>query len=359
MILWPVLLVREVRHCGPFISRRSQEIPFGRLKVALLGLFAGIPPQTFLKLELYRQRKGLSLHDFVLQSEFSGFAAGTRGAVDSVVLNDKVLFFETMLGEGIPTPPVVAKRTAAGFEVDPEFHHYMSWFAKPAGGHGGRGCTKIEKGDDGCYFLRGFTSSVGSETDSRPSARRFSLEELFAFLQTDRFSKDLIVQPCLENEAFLQKIAPSGLSVIRMVTGRTSTGVSAVAACYCMPAGHRIASQFGVFAQVSLEDGSLSCAADYSMSGDRRAKHPDSLIMVQGQIIPNWNACIDLAIRAHGLFPETSLVGWDIAPTAAGHVLLEGNLNFDVQMLQKWPSPPLLKTAMAEVLNEVVFERIN
>jgi len=353
LCLWSLRLIKETKECRELMVQRRIELQVSWLRVMLLAFFAGIPPTAYFRLELYRRRKDSFLRDFLLQNEWQPVSTMARSCEESNALNDKILFSNLMNAAGIPTPPIVARRYGEGFEVSESFHDYQSWFAKPARGHGGRGCARIEKTKDGGYVVRAFTPLRNFVGDLDLQQMELSLDELLKLLASDRFAADLIIQPRLQNASDLAAIAPSGLGVVRLVTGRANSEIFPIAACYCMPSGKRIASQYGVFSQISLETGILSVAADFGISGVRRARHPDTFLLIEGLVIPEWQQCIKVAVDAHLLFRQTAFIGWDVAPTPEGHLVLEGNLNFDVQMLQKWPAVPLLKTPMQTVLRDV------
>ena len=50
--------------------------------------------------------------------------------------------------------------------------------------------------------------------------------------------------------------------------------------------------------------------------------------------IPFYRESVDLVLKAHKLFPSFQTVGWDVAVTPDGPLLLEGNHNWDMEMLQ-------------------------
>ena len=53
--------------------------------------------------------------------------------------------------------------------------------------------------------------------------------------------------------------------------------------------------------------------------------HPDTDLRFKGIEIPFWDRCCRLCLQAAGLFPQLPLVGWDLAITPEGPVIMEGN----------------------------------
>lgn len=53
--------------------------------------------------------------------------------------------------------------------------------------------------------------------------------------------------------------------------------------------------------------------------------HPVTGIRLTGAAVPDWDAARDVALRAARAFAEVRTVGWDVAPTPDGPVVVEGN----------------------------------
>jgi hypothetical protein len=60
-------------------------------------------------------------------------------------------------------------------------------------------------------------------------------------------------------------------------------------------------------------------------AGHRYKRHPDSGVEIVGFKIPEWNRAIAMAKELANVVPEQRYVGWDLAYTDAGWVMIEGN----------------------------------
>jgi hypothetical protein len=81
----------------------------------------------------------------------------------------------------------------------------------------------------------------------------------------------------------------------------------------------------GLMAPVDPQTGVLGPAC-LGRGVDEFERHPVSDAPIAGRALPNWNEAVALARRAHReAFREYTLVGWDIALTANGPTILEGN----------------------------------
>ncbi len=80
-------------------------------------------------------------------------------------------------------------------------------------------------------------------------------------------------------------------------------------------------------------------------------RHPISNAAIAGRVLPNWHDAVALARRAHReAFPEYTLVGWDVALTADGPIILEGNGKPCLIVAQRAPRKGLGATRFGELV---------
>jgi len=73
-----------------------------------------------------------------------------------------------------------------------------------------------------------------------------------------------------------------------------------------------------------------------------------------GFVIPFWRETLKVVLRAHAeAFPKFVSLGWDIALTSAGPILIETNLSWGVSQHQLLTGP-LGKTRLADVIEELL-----
>ena len=63
-----------------------------------------------------------------------------------------------------------------------------------------------------------------------------------------------------------------------------------------------------------------------------------------------WQETIDLAVRAHRIFPDYVLIGWDIAIVEDGPCVIEGNRGPDVDIHQRTSRAPIGDGRFGELL---------
>jgi hypothetical protein len=78
--------------------------------------------------------------------------------------------------------------------------------------------------------------------------------------------------------------------------------------------------------------------------------HPDTGRRVAGEMLPSWPEARDLALEAHRRFPTLGSVGWDVALTPDGPVLVEGNPVWCVTLVQMTHARPLGEMGFPELV---------
>lgn len=142
-----------------------------------------------------------------------------------------------------------------------------------------------------------------------------------------------VIQKLVQPSNFSSQINPSSLNTIRVVTiksGRQSfspfAAVLRVGNC-----GSEVDNWAagGFVANVDCRSGFI--LSDFvAKDGSRVITHPFSGFKPKGAQIPNWLTVVDLAKKAHAIFPFMRAVGWDVALAKNGPVIIEGNHNFEM-----------------------------
>ncbi len=84
------------------------------------------------------------------------------------------------------------------------------------------------------------------------------------------------------------------------------------------------ASSHAIFALIDIETGIVRTdGCDYD--GNKYIKHPDTGIQFKGYQIPCWDEVCSLIDEAAKVVPQIGYVGWDVAISKDGPLLIEGN----------------------------------
>lgn len=237
-----------------------------------------------------------------------------RGWTRDCVLADKRRFAERCRAAGLPHPPTVAlwEQGTLRWLENPVGRELL---AKPANGEGGSGVQ-----------LLGAVADAPALHAREPQWRRAR--------------GVLVLQPRVLVHPALRDLALSALPTVRIVTMQDEHGapevVSATFRCPTDPGTYVDNMKAGgLISPVSLDTGRLGLACRGYGGGDH-THHPGTGAPIQGRALPDWPAACALVMRAHAqAFSEYRLVGWDVALTPEGPLLIEGNGKPGVLMPQR------------------------
>jgi hypothetical protein len=305
---WIPLRTRQVqRKFGLPDAWRARAVEIARARFA--------DPQD---IALFRIERADELEGYVRRFEDAALnkRINPLGWTRECALADKRRFYQRCVAAGLPHPPTVAilaDGRLMGIIADPAGQDLI---AKPANGEGGDGLTMLGRFAD--------AADLRARLPGRLRRRRGIL----------------VVQPRVSTHADLADLALNALPTVRVVTILDEAGRPEV-----VSATFRFASApeaevdnmkaGGLIAPVDLDDGALGVACHGYGGGDHQA-HPVTGAPIVGRVLPQWPAVKALAVQAHAeAFEDYALIGWDVAMTPDGPVLIEGNGKPGVLMPQR------------------------
>lgn len=153
----------------------------------------------------------------------------------------------------------------------------------------------------------------------------------------------------------LSRLNPSAINTIRIVTiVRDGQPHIVFSGLRCGRAGS-VVDNFvagGMTVPIDTKTGEIHNVA-VDKVGNVFAIHPDTNVAFDGFKMPNWDACLELAKRAAMRVETVRYVGWDIASTPDGPVLVEGN-HFPGQVLYQLKAQTPDKIGMLPAYEAVV-----
>ncbi|HEU4630185.1 MAG TPA: sugar-transfer associated ATP-grasp domain-containing protein [Gemmatimonadaceae bacterium] len=222
----------------------------------------------------------------------------------------------------------------------------FSKLTRAYGGTGARRWTRVASGQ-----------WLASEGDGGPVDRDGLLAALRQ--QSCETGQPVLLQRALENHPDVAALTNGALATVRVVTLRALSGaISLFSATYRMPTGGAVIDAFshgGMAAPVDTETGQLGPAGTLRMAatGVAADTHPDTGARITGVRLPDWDAVVALVLRAHAVVPGlVPLIGWDVALTADGPVLIEGNVPPSSALMQVPRRRPLGETPVVATILE-------
>ena len=150
---------------------------------------------------------------------------------------------------------------------------------------------------------------------------RHKLEKFFRQGETRFVLEELIVQ-----SAEMARLHPESVNTVRFPTFRLDDRVHIFPPYLRMGQGSSFvdnAGSGGVFGLVDLDTGKVYAACDEM--GNSYEVHPDTKEQIIGFVVPRWKEAVALAKELITVLPTVRWVGWDLALTDDGWVLIEGN----------------------------------
>ena len=125
-----------------------------------------------------------------------------------------------------------------------------------------------------------------------------------------------IFQPFVRQHEMFERLGNSpAVATLRLTTAADEAGQVSLRGCYVrfgQGRGEVLMSADEVNALIDPATGELS-PTGYLPNYLRIDRHPQSDVPFAGHSIPNFRACVDVALRCHAQIPYVRCIGWDIA----------------------------------------------
>jgi hypothetical protein len=303
-----------------------------------------VPPRTYYQYGFYDDARRQQASEFLDTRENRGIFSLLNGfyeQCDESIVEDKREFAAFCGKHGFPTPTVFAV-FRKGKIVQPAPLSTLpecDLIAKPIHGLQGRGVRRwIREGGDS---YRGQDGTVISAAD------------LIAQLRSESNKRSLLLQERLYTHPELSGLTNGSLASARIVSGWAAGQEPVVVfGVFKMPFGSSIADNFqngGVVSPIDFETGILGKGITKSLTRAPVLRHPGTDKLIEGVRVPYWKEAMELVVCAHREIRGYVFLGWDVAITADGPVLLETNDSWTFEMVQRAHSRPLGATRFVEI----------
>lgn len=321
----------------------------GRQFVALvaLGLARNVTPKSYYLFQLWRPERSARARDYIQDFEGRWILNAINRGKGLALVDDKARFAEFCVRHGLPTVPILVEFGPGGAEAWgtaqrrlPRVDLFVKQSAATAVAGAGAECWTYAQAADS--WRRG-----NDELDEQALLGR--LRRLGATAR-------VVVQERMHNHPVVGAFSLKALCSLRAVTvmrpGRRATHFRS---CLRMPVGDAEVDHpvHGGLAAPVFEDGVLGAAAG-NIVGPAFARHPATGARIEGSPLPFFAQAVALAVRAHELAGIPAAIGWDIALTPAGPVLLEGNSVWGTDVMQTSFAEPLGSTVLVGWLQELM-----
>ncbi len=303
-----------------------------------LGAREGIPSRSYYLFSLFEQDRKELAPKFVHYHENFYLTAPFVTHPERQTLNCKLRFHDFCRKLNLPTPPILAV-FRNGTSVNEIELPSSDIIIKPLSGFSGKMIERWVFDENGEYAREGQGS--------------LSREAFMGYLEHRSQKGDQLVQPRLFNHRNLAGLSMGGLCTARVVTVRLpDEKPELVASMMRMPRGNSVVDNFsagGLACPVDMTTGVLrGTAVGWRPLAPGHDVHPETSQKIDGVQLPDWEQAVQLCIMAHTPLVSCPAIGWDIAFTAEGPLLIEGNLPFGIELTQFVSGTPLLATRFLE-----------
>ena len=199
---------------------------------------------------------------------------------------------------------------------------------------------------DGTWGIDAFVAERQPSGNWRFCDKEGSLRELHAFSMARlEGRRGWIIQPAVSNHRDLTEIlSPTALGTVRAITWLQGDRVEVLKCVLRIPTGSNQADNFAHGASGNLVAPIAPSTGKLGMARASRSKvwpdmmdvdrHIDSNRVITGHPLPYWSELIELVCRAQRSLPDLKTLGWDVAITDDGPVIVEANSTYDVDLVQ-------------------------
>jgi hypothetical protein len=126
----------------------------------------------------------------------------------------------------------------------------------------------------------------------------------------------------------LSKLCENSVNTLRVVTINDNGRCHIVYTCLRMGVMNIVDNLYsgGILAAVS--EVGIVCSNAYNLKGEEHARHPISGMEIKGFKIPYWEETLELIEAIYNIIPQIKYIGWDIAITQTGPIVVEGNARY-------------------------------
>ncbi len=353
-VLWPVTVLAD----SCFFTLRNGRIVADRCGKSVwrqfveqidLGLRHAMHPRAYYAFELFNPTNHAQANGYLQRYETKDslyLYLKSAWRVPTTPANNKLDFEQYLLDHRLPTV-----RTIAAFEKgersdspEPMILPQADLFLKPKNGRGGEKCMRFN-----------FTDTGWQAVDSK---KILSASELIAYLKSFSRRTPCLLQRCYRPHRDLADLAGTTLATVRVLSMTdVNHDVHVMYAAFRMPRQHdAVVDNFhagGIAASVDFATGCLGAATDLGLSQSLGwvDRHPSSNGIIRGRVLPYWKETIDLVRRAHNrAFKDRIMIGWDIAITDDGPIIVEGNAGPDLDIIQRVGQIPLGSDLFGQII---------
>jgi hypothetical protein len=322
-------------------ARVYRSVPAQLWDLIVHKLKLGVHPRDYYDLEFFKDGKSWEEKRRYICRRGSTFWPFANNPLRyNLLFINKYVEKAVLTGLGIPTPKLLA---AIGncYEIQTK-EDLKAFFdrteedvvIKPISGKGGHNVLVLKKMDQG--YLSG----------NQP----YSLDDIWEHINKD-YERGLIVEERVIGVGHAQAMHPPSLNTFRVCTIRTNDMKWHAHTLLKVGRGGAVVDNVGATGITMYFDDELrSIYAHDFLQGSGITHHPDTGVALTDVIVEGCQEVVAAGLSASRKLGFMGTIGWDIAYTEQGPLVLEGNLWWNCNAIQLY-SGPMITEELAEGLS--------
>ena len=194
------------------------------------------------------------------------------------------------------------------------------------------------------------------------NGKTMSVAELWALIENN-FKDGYLFQERLASHPDIARLCGDKIATVRLLTIVQDGEPEILATVWKIPVGDHVADNFwragNIVASLDLETGTVNEAIQgLGVKRKQIFAHPDSNEAIAGFAMPDWQEAKALVLTASCLLQDTWMIGWDIAVTPDGPVIVEANETPSLTILQHVPGEGILTPRLQAFMDWVYMQNL-
>lgn len=142
-----------------------------------------------------------------------------------------------------------------------------------------------------------------------------------------------VLEELIDQADEMKVFHPQSVNTIRVVTCIKNDISQVVQATIRMGTGDSVVDNGCLSAAINIQTGEIITPGRNAHSAGLYTFHPNTNTKILGNIIPRWKELMDIMNELPLILPKQRIIGWDMALSNDGWVVIEGNTNPAIQIL--------------------------
>ena len=172
----------------------------------------------------------------------------------------------------------------------------------------------------------------------------------------------VLMQELLKPHAMIEELCGERICSVRMVSLIDRLGARLISTLWKVATGSNMADNYWAPGNMVGPIDAKTGRVGRMFTGLGRDikyldQHPDTARKLTGVVLPDWQAAVDLCLKATATLPGIPMQAWDIALTSRGPVILEVNVNGGMRLPQLVKQSGLYTDEVREFLKGFGYPR--